>query len=79
MPLFCLTVELLAVLVFETVADLREVSFPLFTEEVALLLVLVAEALSSVLLLADLELFTLRLFVVAFVCVLELLFELVLE
>ena len=78
MPLFCLTEELFTVLVFETVADLRGYSFPRFTEEAALLLVLVAEALSVVLVVVDLE-FILLLSVKALVRVLDLFSELVLE
>ena len=78
MPLFCLAEELFADLVFDTVADLREFSFPRFTEEAALLLVLVAEALSVDLVVADLE-FILLLSVTALVRVLDLFPELVLE
>ena len=60
---------------FETVADLREFAFPRFTEEGALLPEFVAEALSVVLVVADLELFILRPFVVALARVLALVLE----
>lgn len=62
---------------FETVADLREFSLPRFTEEAALLLVLVAEGLSVVLIAADVE-FILLLSVEVLVRVLEFFPELVL-
>ena len=56
---------------FETAADLREFWVPLFTEEVALLPVLAADALELVLVVVDLELFILVLSVEAFALVLD--------